>query len=323
MLARLLRVFVAVSKGDLGQAAKGPLVSQPSLSQDIRRLERELRTQLFVRGSHGVTLTPAGEEFRRDIEDALALLDRAVEHAERRQGQQTTRRARVQPEHGAGAAMSTLLPLVELRLPAIVVDDCEADTGAVASGVRSGTFDLGLVHCQGAEKGLTVETLRHEKLCVALAADHPLSVRGQPICLQELGDLSIMIWPREVAPDYYDTLDRDLPPGRADAGHHPRTAAGDNPLLQSVQRQRALPPPDLEFPSPGAGRELRPRRRPTCHCGPRPRAPRRGESPGGHGSLGPTPRRAAVALSVPASGCYWWLLFGSWSRGQRPPPPSQ
>ena len=102
--------------------------------------------------------------------------------------------------------MPTLLPLVERRLPGIVVDEREADTGAVASGVRSGIFDLGLVHCQDAEKSLSVVTLRHEKLCVALAADHPLSVRGQPICLQELGDLSIMIWPREVAPDYYDTL---------------------------------------------------------------------------------------------------------------------
>jgi len=204
---RLLRVFVAVSReGNLGRAATTLYVSQPSLSQDIRRLERELGTQLFVRGPHGVSLTPAGEEFRRDIEDALALLDRAVERA------QTASRAKkprivlgFSPSIGQGL-MPTLLPFLERQLPGIVVDEREADTGAVASGVRSGSFDLGLLHCHGAEESLAAVTLRSEPLCVALAADHPLSRRGRSIQLKELGDLSLMIWPREVAPDYYDTL---------------------------------------------------------------------------------------------------------------------
>jgi len=204
---RLLRVFLAVSKeGNLGRAAAALYVSQPSLSQDIRRLEREIDIQLFVRGPHGVTLTAAGEEFRRDVEDAIALLDRAVERA-RNVGSANKPRVTLGFTPSVGQElMPSLLPILERRLPNIVVEEREADTGAVAPGVRSGVFDLGLVHCQGVEDGIASTTLRQDELCVALAADHPLSGRGEAMSLQELGDLPLMIWPREVAPDYYDTL---------------------------------------------------------------------------------------------------------------------
>jgi DNA-binding transcriptional LysR family regulator len=204
---RLLRVFLAVSReGNVGRAASALHVSQPSLSQDIRRLEREIGTPLFLRGPQGVSLTAAGEAFRRDVEDALALLDRAVERAQMA-GRTKQRRIVLGFSPSIGhQLMPSLLPLLERRLPDIAVDEREVDTGAVAPGVRSGAFDVGLAHCQGAEAGLTSVTVRDEPLCVALAADHPLSRRQQPLRLAELDELALMVWPREIAPDYYDRL---------------------------------------------------------------------------------------------------------------------
>ncbi|HTW97863.1 MAG TPA: LysR family transcriptional regulator, partial [Acidimicrobiales bacterium] len=197
---RLLRVFLAVSKeGNVGRAASSLYVSQPSLSQDIRRLERELGIQLFVRGPHGVSLTPAGEEFRRDVDDALALLDRAVERA---QAAARSPRRRIvlgfSPSIGH-ELMPSLLPLIESRLDDVVLDEREVDTGGVAPGVRSGAFDIGLAHCQGEQAGLASVTLRLDPLSVALAADHPLARRGGEVRLAELGDLPLMLWSRELA----------------------------------------------------------------------------------------------------------------------------
>lgn len=204
---RLLRVFLAVSReGNVGRAASSLLVSQPSLSQDIRRLERELGTQLFVRGAHGVTLTPAGEEFRRDVEDALALLDHAVEHAQA--AAHSSRRRIVlgfTPSIGH-ELMPSLLSLLEARLPGVLLDEREVDTGEVAAGVRSGTFDIGLAHCQTAEAGLTTMTVRLDPLCVALSAEHPLAKRAGPVRLAEIGDLPLMLWSRDLAPQYHDRL---------------------------------------------------------------------------------------------------------------------
>jgi hypothetical protein len=41
---------------------------------------------------------------------------------------------------------------------------------------------------------------------VALASGHPLAERDTPLHLVELEGLALMLWPREVAPDYYDAL---------------------------------------------------------------------------------------------------------------------
>ena len=204
---RLLRLFLAVSKeGNLGRAAAKLYVSEPSLSQGIRRLERELGAQLFVRGPHGVELTEPGAAFQRDVADAVALIDEATRRA-RLDGRQRRRTVVLGFSPSIGQQLlPALLPVLERRLRDIAVDEREVDTGEVARGVRSGAFDLGLLHCQGAGAGLSAVILCRERLCVALASDHPLSTRDRPVHLGELGGLSLMLWPREIAPEYYDTL---------------------------------------------------------------------------------------------------------------------
>ena len=50
-----------VEKGSFGRAAGSMLVSQPSISDRIARLERAVGAGLFARRARGVVLTPAGE----------------------------------------------------------------------------------------------------------------------------------------------------------------------------------------------------------------------------------------------------------------------
>jgi LysR family transcriptional regulator, transcription activator of glutamate synthase operon len=62
MELRQLRYFVAVARhGNFTRAARGLQLAQPALSQQIRRLERELEVELFVRSSRGVRPTDAGQ----------------------------------------------------------------------------------------------------------------------------------------------------------------------------------------------------------------------------------------------------------------------
>ncbi|UXY20101.1 LysR family transcriptional regulator [Streptomyces cynarae] len=71
---RLLRAFLAVAEElHFTRAATRLYVAQQALSRDIRRLERELDTELFVRTTRQVTLTPEGERllpYARRVLDA-------------------------------------------------------------------------------------------------------------------------------------------------------------------------------------------------------------------------------------------------------------
>ncbi len=72
---RVLRYFLAVAReGSITAAANSLNLTQPTLSRQIKELEEELGQQLFVRGSHNVSLTEEGMRLRRRAEEILELV---------------------------------------------------------------------------------------------------------------------------------------------------------------------------------------------------------------------------------------------------------
>ncbi|HHU13248.1 MAG TPA: LysR family transcriptional regulator [Clostridiaceae bacterium] len=68
-----LEYVVAVAEhGSFSGAAKSLFVAQPSLSRKIRMIENEFGQRLFIRSSHGVELTSAGQVFFVNAKDILA-----------------------------------------------------------------------------------------------------------------------------------------------------------------------------------------------------------------------------------------------------------
>src|SRR5207342_881873 len=98
-----LRYAVAVvDQGTFTAAAAACFVAQPSLSQAVRQLERELGAELFARIGRRVRLTAAGEAFVPAAREAL----RAVE----------TVRAEVAAVSGLAAGHLDLVALPTLAL---------------------------------------------------------------------------------------------------------------------------------------------------------------------------------------------------------------
>lgn len=74
--------FLAVAeKLNFTVAAKSLFISQPALSKQIKLLEEELDTQLFIRDSRKVMLTAAGKKFRADLRETVERLEAAKNNA--------------------------------------------------------------------------------------------------------------------------------------------------------------------------------------------------------------------------------------------------
>ncbi len=77
MELRVLRYFLTVAReGSMTGAANFLHVTQPTLSRQLKDLEDELGTKLFVRHSHSVSLTPDGMRLRKRAEEIVDMIEK-------------------------------------------------------------------------------------------------------------------------------------------------------------------------------------------------------------------------------------------------------
>jgi DNA-binding transcriptional LysR family regulator len=202
-----LESFVMVAEElHFGRAAARAHVSQPALSQRIRRLEEELGFTLFTRDRRRVELTPAGavlfQRARRLLADADAMVAAAARVAEGRGGM-----VRV------GYVTSALygpIPIVMRWLrehePDIDLALEECKTGRQLELLEQGRIDAGFVHLpdHGAPNFRTRE-LGREPQVLALPAGHALAAT-ETVAFAELAGEPIVLFPRELDPDTYDRI---------------------------------------------------------------------------------------------------------------------
>lgn len=139
-----LRAFEAVARLLSFRGAGEELhLTQPAISRQIRGLEEELGTPLFLRGTRHVALTPAGEALQRTVQPLLDKLDSTVRHLRAAQ-----RRQPVGVTTFASFASMWLLP----RLQAFQAQHPQADIRISANDhfedFDAPEIDLALRHCR-------------------------------------------------------------------------------------------------------------------------------------------------------------------------------
>ena len=167
---RKLRCFLAVvDEGTVTRAATRLHVAQPSLSQTLRALERELGVALFHRAGRGLRLSSAGQALIGPAREVLAAMDAARaavgEVSELLRG----------TLHLAALATLAVDPLAELigryrrAHPGIVVRVHEPEsTAGVSALVREGTCELGLAPLPLGDRNLRTFALGEQELLFVL-----------------------------------------------------------------------------------------------------------------------------------------------------------
>jgi DNA-binding transcriptional LysR family regulator len=169
---RLVEYFIAVAEElHFGRAAERLHISQPSLSQQIRRLETQMGIALLERTSRSVRLTDAGAAFLREGRKTMNQAQRTIEAA------RAAGAARLAVGF-YGSAADALLPEVLRRFaerwPACVVSVRELLLGSV-DDLLLGKIDVAFTRLSPGQTALEVEVLAREPRLVALAASHPLA----------------------------------------------------------------------------------------------------------------------------------------------------
>ena len=155
MDVRQLEYFVAIAEeGQITAAARRLSITQPPLSHELARLERELGTQLVRRGPRGVTLTDAGRLLHERATRIIALT-RAAEREVSSVGKGLTGTLclAVCPS-AAGLAPGPRLRELAERFPSVTLELREGDVPEVIDLVTGGIADLGVVRTPFPSQGL-------------------------------------------------------------------------------------------------------------------------------------------------------------------------
>jgi LysR family carnitine catabolism transcriptional activator len=228
-LRQLAYVVAVVDHGGFTRAAAEVHVAQPSLSQAVRSLERELGVELFHRVGRGVVLSAAGEALLGPARQAL----RSVEIA----------RAAVSAVTGLERGHLDLVALPTLAVdptaalvgafraahPDVIVRLAEPeDVAEVIAMVRDGRCEIGLADIDDPGPELVTEPLVVQQYRVVCPPGVRIG-RGDRVTIAQLADIPLVTTPSGTSTR--QLLDRAF----ADAGFEPKVA------VETGQREALLP----------------------------------------------------------------------------------
>ncbi|WUD29566.1 LysR family transcriptional regulator [Lentzea sp. NBC_00516] len=246
MELRQLRYFLAVAEElHFGRAAARLLIAGPSLSQQIKALERDLGVPLFARDRRTVALTSAGAALVPEVRALLERADELQRHARQLSGSRPVRIGYVNwlpPDLTARTA-----GVAQLYVDAWVVPSHQQ-----AARVADGSLDLAVCwirRSEAAQLGLQAQLLGADRLYAVAVGTDTSPVRAKDIAV--LVDDDVTSW--QSWNDYAEEFARDT--GCAVRRIHNGAITGPaffdhvrvctTPVLNSPKGQTTPLPPDL------------------------------------------------------------------------------
>ena len=196
---RTLSYFVTIAEElNITKAAEKLCMSQPPLSSQMKALEEELDTILFIRGKRHLQLTESGKLLYRHAKEILSLVNKTSEEIR---------------AMGKGMRGKIAIGLVEGSAPNIAAEWIEAfanqyknvefsvvdgNSDELIAKLRSGLIDMAVITSPCDNTLLNSFKVGQEKMTAFMSKDNPLAkLPGNTIDLVELKDKPLIIPSRE------------------------------------------------------------------------------------------------------------------------------
>ncbi|MCU1538132.1 MAG: putative HTH-type transcriptional regulator [Humibacillus sp.] len=222
-IGQLVALRTVERLGSISAAADELGVTQQAMSARVRAAERTLGTPVFVRSTHGVELTPAGQlviTWAADLLDAAAVLADGMSGL-LGSGGDTLRVA------ASNTVSECLLPgwasALRAARPGLHVQVVPGNSEQVVAAVSAGEVDLGFVEGPTVPRGLSRRTVASDALVVVVPRDHPWARRRRGIRVDELAATPLVM--RESGSGTRRTYDRAVPGHALPALELPSTGA--------------------------------------------------------------------------------------------------
>ena len=213
-----LRYIVAVAREHhFGRAAEACLVSQPTLSVSIKKLEEELDLKIFERGANEVTVTPLGQEI---VRQAQAVLEQAaaIKEIAKRGKDPVSGPLRLGVIYTIGPYLLPDLVMQAIEhVPQMPLMLHENFTARLLEMLRTGELDCAIMAEPFPDTGLALAPLYDEPFMAAVPKGHPLA-QHESITTDELKSETMLLLGTghcfrdhvlEVCPEYARFMSRD------------------------------------------------------------------------------------------------------------------
>lgn len=194
MDVRQIRYFQKIAElGGYNRAAAALRVSQPALSRQILKLERELGVALMRRDGRGIRLTEAGHRMLELGRGIVRQIDQARDEiasaAEQVAGHVTLG---VPPAAGA-SLVAALIERLGDRHAQVTLEILGGFSSQIEAWLASGQIDLGILHDPKRARGIATLPLLEEELCLVGAVAAGRRLRRTAISFAEIGALPLVL----------------------------------------------------------------------------------------------------------------------------------
>jgi DNA-binding transcriptional LysR family regulator len=243
---RQLRYFVAVAEElNFGRAAERLLIAGPSLSQQIKALERDLGVRLFDRDRRSVSITPAGSALLPHVRALLERADDVGRRAKQLAGSEAVRL-------GYANWLPADLVARASAVARLYVDAWIAPSHTQAARVAEGGLDLAVCWVQAADLercGLRARLVGADVLYAVSTGDDTSAVRAEDTAVLVDDDTTTWqswnVYAERFAADTGARKIRISDGGITGSGFFDHVRRCRGPVVNSPKGQTTPLPPDL------------------------------------------------------------------------------